>query len=194
MKAFQTSLIILSVMFLAVFASSRIMADTPQQPLRSTQIDVDRGGVHIESTADKDRLMSGRSMAHDTAVRAKDLIGLSVYSTNNEDLGKVEDLVIDPLQGRISYAVLTFGGFLGMGDKYFAVPWQDLKLQPKGLTTAGTQKEDHYVLAIDKQALKNAPGFDKRSWPNFGDPNWAQNIEKFYGEHRRASRSGNVTR
>ena len=168
MQGIRTCAFIFSALLLGVFASSLILADTPQQqPQRSTHIDVDRNGVHIESTTQKDRGMSGNSMTRETVARAKDLMGLRVYSPNNEDLGKVEDLVIDPSKGKISYAVLSFGGFLGMGDKYFAVPWDDLKLQSKGLTYGGTQKEDHYLLDVDKEALKNAPGFDKKLLAQF---------------------------
>src|ERR1700720_2899549 len=53
----------------------------------------------------------------------KTVIGSSVVNSLNEDLGKIEDLVLDAAAGRIAYAVLSFGGFLGMGDKYFAIPW-----------------------------------------------------------------------
>jgi sporulation protein YlmC with PRC-barrel domain len=183
---------LLFVLILGMVASPLAMAQTPQEkPQRSTQVDVDRSGVHIESNAEKSHEMSaeqhGSSMSHGTVARVKDLIGLKVYSPNNEDLGKVEDLVIDPARGKISYAVLSFGGFLGMGDKYFAIPWEDIKLQSKGLTSSGTQKEDHYILNVDKESLKNAPGFSKDQWPNFVDPNWAVNIDRFYGEHRRSA-------
>lgn len=81
-----------------------------------------------------------------------------------------------------------------MGNKYFAVPWNDLKLQPAGLTSSGTQKADHYVLDVNKETLKNAPGFNKDRWPDLADPNWTKDIDKFYGDHRRAARQPGMTR
>ena len=90
-------------------------------------------------------------------VRASDLMGVAVYNNNNKDLGKIENLAVDPSSGKIRYAVLEFGGFLGMGDKYFAVPWSALKLVSTGATSEHTIKEDHYVLNISEQDLKNAP-------------------------------------
>jgi sporulation protein YlmC with PRC-barrel domain len=143
------------------------------------RVDVDHSGIHVD-TGNKDS--KGYSTA--TAVKARDLIGVKVYNPSNENLGKIEDLVMDPSAGKIRYAVLSFGGFLGMGDKLFAVPWDDLKLVSKGTTSAGTTKEDYYVLDVSKDALKNAPGFDKSSWPDFANRNWSADIDKFYSANR----------
>jgi hypothetical protein len=73
-------------------------------------------------------------------------------------LGKIEDIVIDADAGRIAYAVLSFGGFLGMGDKYFAIPWEALRFNPFNET------DKHIVLNVDKKLLDNAPGFNKDNW------------------------------
>ena len=122
-----------------------------------------------------------RAGNHDwPVVRSSDLSGLVVYNANNERLGKIEDLVIDPAAGKIRYAVLSFGGVLGFGDKYFAIPWQNMSFVAKGQTSAGTQKESHCVLNLDKDALKNAPGFDKEHWPDFADSNLQQKIDDYY--------------
>jgi sporulation protein YlmC with PRC-barrel domain len=193
MRRLITCMSVCCVVYLAMAVVSYVSAQTPGQPHRSTQVEVDRGGVHVETNAEKAREMSGgqsRSQSGDVKIaRVKDLVGLSVQSPNNESLGKVEDLVIDPAKGQIRYAVLSFGGFLGMGDKLFAVPWNELKLQTEGVTSSGTQKGDHYILAIDKETLKNAPGFDKEQWPNFADQKWSISIDKFYGDHRRATKA-----
>lgn len=150
------------------------------------RVDVDRGGVHVDV---------GANARTDTpAVRVKDMIGLRVYNRGDENLGKIEDLVMDASSGRVRYAVLSFGGFLGMGDKLFAVPWADLSLVPKGMTSAGTAKEDYYVLDVSKEALKNAPGFDKNQWPDFADRNWSANIDKFYTGQRATRPGGTRTR
>jgi sporulation protein YlmC with PRC-barrel domain len=81
-----------------------------------------------------------------------------------EDLGKIEEIMIDVPTGRVAYAVLSFGGFLGMGDKLFALPWDALKLN---------EDEHEFILNVDKATLENAPGFDQDDWPDMADPNWA---------------------
>ena len=96
--------------------------------------------------------------------KATDLMGKNVTNAANENLGEVKDIVIDAASGRILYGVLSFGGFLGLGDKYFAIPWQSMKLAPD---------YKNFVLHIDKDRLKDAQGFDKNQWPNFADERWA---------------------
>jgi hypothetical protein len=112
----------------------------------------------------------------DNLYRGSQLIGAQVDNPQGESLGDIKDVVFDN-SGRIQYAVLAFGGFMGMGEKYFAVPWE--ALQP-----AAGQKpadRDHYVLSIDRERLKQAPGFDKNNWPNMADRTWAEQIHAFYG-------------
>jgi hypothetical protein len=74
--------------------------------------------------------------------------------------------------GKVAYAVLSFGGLLGMGDKLFAVPWAALVLDT-------TNKR--FTLEVPKDALKDAPGFDKAHWPSMSDRTWASGVHKFYG-------------
>jgi len=104
-------------------------------------------------------------------LKARDMIGRKVVDTEGKKLGSIKELVIDPDQGIVQYAVLDFGGFLGVGDKYFAVPWGTLKMSA-----------DHkaFILDISKRDLKKAPGFDKRNWPNMNDQGWVFTIYKFY--------------
>ena len=104
---------------------------------------------------------------------ASKLIGESVVNQNNEDLGKIHELVIDAKHGRIAYAVLSFGGFLGLGNKLFAMPWS-------AFSFAGT--ENKLVLDVDKEKLKAAPGFDEDAkWPDFADRTWGASIHNYYG-------------
>jgi sporulation protein YlmC with PRC-barrel domain len=107
-----------------------------------------------------------------TVVVGRSILTMKVVNTSGEDLGKIEDLVIDIRDDRISYAILSFGGFLGMGDKHFAIPWQDLSINIFKSVA---------VLNIDKDRLKNAPGFDKDNWPDMSDSDWARGIHKHYG-------------
>jgi sporulation protein YlmC with PRC-barrel domain len=103
---------------------------------------------------------------------ASTLDGDRVKNPQGEDLGKVEDIMIDVPSGRVAYAVLSFGGFLGMGSKLFAIPWTSLTLD---------EDEKCFVLAADKELLKAAPGFDKDNWPDMADPTWRNQIYTYYG-------------
>jgi sporulation protein YlmC with PRC-barrel domain len=103
---------------------------------------------------------------------ADTLIGDGVVNAADEDLGDIKEIMLDMQTGQVAYAVLSFGGFLGMGDKLFAVPWQALHLDTVN---------KRFVLDIEKQRLQNAPGFDKHAWPDMADAQWAQHIHSFYG-------------
>src|SRR4029450_6274599 len=83
---------------------------------------------------------------------ASSLSGDRVKNSAGEDLGKVKEVMIDVRGGRIAYAVLSFGGVLGLGDKLFAVPFNALMLD---------EDEKEFILNADKATLENAPGFDK---------------------------------
>jgi len=107
-----------------------------------------------------------RIMAADT------LQGDKVANAAGEELGAIKHIMIDVPSGRVAYAVLSFGGILGMGSKLFAVPWHALQLDP----------ENHrFVLDVDKERLENAPGFDKDHWPSMADQSWANEIHEYYG-------------
>lgn len=103
---------------------------------------------------------------------ADTLAGNDVCNEEGEALGEIEDIMLDMRSGRISYAVLSFGGFLGMGQKLFAVPWEALELDTRN---------KRFVLNVEKGRLKDAPGFDKDQWPDMADPSWASEIHCYYG-------------
>ena len=149
---------------------------------QGVRVDVDQGGVRVETSVG-----AMQRDADARIVRTKDFIGLKVFNPALESLGKIEDLVIDPATGKIRYAVLSFGGFLGIGDKYFAVPSQKLSFMSKGKTGVGTLKEDHFILDASKDVLKNAPGFDKNNWPNFADANWSATVDQHFGKRHAAA-------
>lgn len=102
---------------------------------------------------------------------ADTLIGNDVYNHNNEALGEIKEIMLDMSSGKVDYAVLSFGGFLGMGEKLFAVPWSSLTLDTKN---------KRFLLSIDKEHLKQAPGFDKDNWPDMASPAWAKGIQTYY--------------
>jgi PRC-barrel domain len=111
---------------------------------------------------------------------ADTLIGEDVYNAQQEKLGDIKEIMLEMDSGRVRYAVLSFGGFLGLGEKLFAVPWNALRLD-----TANKR----FVLNIEKARLKNAPGFDKDDWPDMTNDTWASGIHSFYGTERDASDS-----
>jgi sporulation protein YlmC with PRC-barrel domain len=102
---------------------------------------------------------------------ASTLAGDSVRNPAGEDLGKIDELMIDIPSGRVAYAVLSFGGFLGMGDKLFAVPWNALKVD---------EDEKCFVLNVDKRRIEQAPGFDKHNWPDMSDPSFGTQLNDYY--------------
>lgn len=103
---------------------------------------------------------------------ASTMIGDKVVNPLREDLGDIEELMVDVGSGCIAYAVLSFGGFLGMGEKLFAIPWKALRLD--------TDRK-RFVLDIDKQRLEDAPGFDKNNWPDLGSRDYGRQIHAYYG-------------
>lgn len=106
------------------------------------------------------------------ALSASSLIGDKVVNLQGEDLGKIEELMIDLNSGQVAYCVLSVGGFMGLGDKLFALPWQAV--------TVDTERKV-FVVNIDKQALENAPGFDKNNWPQFDAEDWLLGVYDYYG-------------
>ncbi len=102
---------------------------------------------------------------------AATLIGDKVVNANGDTLGKIEAIMLDVGSGRIAYAVLSFGGFLGIGSKLFAIPWSALTLDAK---------EKRFVLNVSKEKLENAEGFDKDHWPSMADTAWAIKVHEYY--------------
>ncbi len=103
---------------------------------------------------------------------ASSLTGDRVVNPAGEDIGKINEIMIDTPTGRIAYAVLSFGGFLGMGDKLFAIPWSRLTLD---------EDRKVFVLDVDREMLERAPGFDKGNWPDMTDRSWGAEIYSYYG-------------
>jgi sporulation protein YlmC with PRC-barrel domain len=105
-------------------------------------------------------------------VSASTIKGSRVINPRGEDLGNIEDLMLDMRSGRIAYAVLSFGGFLGLGDKYFAIPWRALSLN---------LEDNSFLLNVLKEKLDKARGFDKDNWPDMADERWGQELHTHYG-------------
>ncbi|RPH48147.1 MAG: PRC-barrel domain containing protein [Planctomycetota bacterium] len=109
-------------------------------------------------------------------VDSDEIVGCKVENPKGENLGKIESVMLDLGEGRVIYAVLSFGGFLGMGDKLFPVPIDALsfKADEKG-------KIQRCILDIDKDTLKDAPGYDKDNLPSTADRSYASSVYTYYG-------------
>ena len=112
---------------------------------------------------------------------AHTLLGNDVVNGEESDLGDIKEIMLDMRTGRVAYAVLAFGGFLGIGEKLFAVPWQALQLDTE---------HHRFVLNVPKERLVSAPGFDKHHWPDMEDLSWQESIHDFYGTDMYADRAG----
>jgi sporulation protein YlmC with PRC-barrel domain len=106
-----------------------------------------------------------------SVLSAATLAGDSVRNAAGEDLGKIDEIMIDIPSGRVAYAVLSFGGFLGMGDKLFAVPWNALKVD---------EDEKCFVLNVDRRTIEQAPGFDKDNWPDMSNTTFGTELSSYY--------------
>jgi sporulation protein YlmC with PRC-barrel domain len=139
-----------------------VASTTPTSP------DIDDRDVRDEDEDYKD----DGDLGSRRVVRAHKILGKGVKNPAGEDVGKIEDIMIDMPTGRIAYAVLSFGGFLGMGNKLFAIPWEALSVN---------EREKHFVLDVIREKLERAPGFDKDHWPDMADQTWGAQVYTYYG-------------
>jgi sporulation protein YlmC with PRC-barrel domain len=107
--------------------------------------------------------------------RAHDLIGLNVRNKANENIGSVNDLVVDMKSGEVRYVAVSHGGVAGVGGKLFAVPWDAMTFQMGEPNKADSR---FFVFDVTKEQLDNAKGFDTSHWPNVGDAQWAKTAGK----------------
>lgn len=110
-----------------------------------------------------------KQSGHD--VRASKIIGKDIENNQGENLGEIKDLIVDIGNQRVHYAVLSFGGAMGLGDKLFAYPISAFKTQADG---------DKLVLNVDKAKLKNAPGFDQDKWPDWTDNRYRGEVDRYF--------------
>lgn len=109
---------------------------------------------------------------HNVVRASEDVVDKEVKNSAQEDLGTIREVMLDKVSGKVAYVVLESGSFLGMGGKLFAIPWNSISYD----------KEDEcFILNVDKDRLRDAPGFDKDNWPDMEDRTWGQSISDFYG-------------
>ena len=121
------------------------------------------------------------------SVRVSQLIGMNIYDPRGESLGEIEDIVLDTNTGKVRYAAVTYGGFLGLGDKLFAVPFEAFKVR----VNPEDRDETMMVLNITQQQLEGAQGFDQDHWPNFADRKFTDELDRRYKINRDRD-SGNL--
>lgn len=102
-------------------------------------------------------------------ISSNDVEGVKVYGVDREHVGEVDHLMIDKMSGRVTYAVMSFGGFLGLGHSHYPIPWQALKYD---------RELEGFVTGITEDALKDAPEYTDDSWD---DRRWEQRLHEHYG-------------
>ena len=107
--------------------------------------------------------------------RSRKIIGTPVRNKAGEDLGEIEEVVINLEQNALAYAVLSFGGFLGIGDKLVAIPFSALSL-------AHDEDGKYFVLEVDREKLKAAPKIDRKQWPTEVSVEWIAEVTQYYQE------------
>jgi hypothetical protein len=119
---------------------------------------------------------------------ASTLAGDSVRNFPGDELGTMVEIMIDIPTGRVAYAVLSFGGILGMGNKLFAVPWSMLSVD---------EDQKCFMLDVDIKVLEGARGFDRDNWPDMTDMGWGSEVFQYFGitpywedDAEKAQRSG----
>jgi sporulation protein YlmC with PRC-barrel domain len=120
------------------------------------------------ASIDDPKNTSGRLIAADQVQ------GTYIYNPAGDSLGSVEDVMIDKVSGRIAYAVVGFGGFLGIGDRHYPLPWEKLKYD----TSMGG-----YVVDLDRQTLEGTPSYATNETAGWQDPDWGRRVDDYYGAH-----------
>lgn len=113
-------------------------------------------------------------------LRVSQLIGMNIQNTKGESLGEIHDVVVDTSNYKVKYAAVSYGGFLNLGDKLFAVPIEaiECKQNPE-------DRDEHIlVMNVTQKQLEGAQGFNEDSWPNFADPKFTDSLDKRYGVER----------
>lgn len=115
------------------------------------------------------------------AFRSSRVIGMPVKTPDHHKLGHVEEIVVDLERGSIAYAVLSFGGYFGFGDKFFAVPWEEFSLMHD-------EGGKYFVLDTTAERLKQLPGFKKDEWPDVANSDWDAIVDQHYQQSQGTER------
>ncbi|WP_417740034.1 PRC-barrel domain-containing protein [Rosistilla oblonga] len=143
----------------------------------------------LTATADDNRTQGKRVGQFDEKlqgenIRVSQLIGMDIQNDRGEGVGEINDIVLDAATGKVKYAAVTYGGFLGLGDKLFAVPFDAFKVK-RNPDDPGDKGDMVFVLNVTQQQMEGAVGFDQENWPNFADKNFTRDLDKRYQINRR---------
>ncbi len=133
-------------------------------------MDKDSTALQVDQTA-IDRLIAPERVSGPTVVTARTLEGITVYSATGEKAGTLEDVMIDKVSGKIAYAVLAFGGFLGLGERHHPLPWTILQYD---------SSKGGYVVELDKETVKDAPSFGSSDDVCWEDEGWGRRVHDYY--------------
>jgi hypothetical protein len=111
---------------------------------------------------------------HYNLISSRKVEGTAVYNRGGESLGTIDNVMIDKLSGQVAYAVMSFGGFLGIGEKYHPLPWGVLDYD---ISKGG------YVIDCDKSALEKAPMYDGRDESTWSERGWRKRVDDYYAPY-----------
>jgi hypothetical protein len=108
----------------------------------------------------------------DRLISSDKVVGTAVYNPQGEHLGSVYNLMVDKISGQVAYAVMSFGGFLGIGESYHPLPWRLLKYDVR---------QGGYVVDLDRRRLEGAPSYTASSLPSWSDRTYGHRVDEYYG-------------
>lgn len=111
-------------------------------------------------------------------IEASRVEGTAVYNRAGERLGSIHDVVIGKQDGQVKYAIMSFGGFLGIGEHYHPLPWAQLDYE---------ESEGGYVVDLDRRALEEAPKYAGHDRPDWEDPTFLRHVDEYYRGFGRAT-------
>jgi sporulation protein YlmC with PRC-barrel domain len=162
---------------LALASGTALAQQTPEQQQRTQQQQTERAGT-LESgwrTPDPQVTVPEGHAAQPgqmlQSVRASQLIGANVQSATGDNIGDINDLVLDPQSGQVQFAVLGIGGFLGIGERLTPVPWQAIDVRG----------ERNFTLNVDRQKLEAAPSIQRGQWNELQQPGYVERLYTYYG-------------
>lgn len=146
---------------------AREALDLEDRAKKAREAKANQGPAHdresAQSREDEIRARVGEK-AHDVALRSTAIAGMKVRNRQGEDIGSIDDVMIDAGSGEIRYAALGVGGFFGIGDKLVAIPWKAFEVRQ---VTDGAKAEYILVADLPKDRINAAHGFDKSQWPAY---------------------------
>lgn len=160
----------------AAYADDNPTAD-PFAPPAQTDANSDVEAKKPVISADINTDRADRAAKSAMAVRASQLQGMTIQNEAGKDLGNVRDVVIDTDHGKVKYVAVAYGGFLGLGSKLFAVPFDAFEYRPES-----QDREQVLLLNLNEEMVRKAPGFDADNWPNMASKEFAAAIDKHYAD------------